>query len=135
MRTYSYEQFSYTNPAKGFVDHTMTVASDGRWKLDKGGRAAEFDGSNIYVWFPQKEWGWKFDPDQTGVISPFENLLDLGGLMRWLEGYVAGTRGADCRKVEDGQTVKLILKVPAQGDYGDDYDFLLHHPEERGMGG
>jgi hypothetical protein len=121
VRTYSNENFSYTNPAKGFVDHTMTVASDGRWKLDKGGRVAENDGSNIYVWFPEKEWGWKFDPDQTGAISPFENLLDLGGLMRWLEGYVALTKGADCRKVEDARTVKLILKVPAQGDYGNDY--------------
>lgn len=121
VRTYSNDNFSYTNPAKSFVDHTMTVAADGRWKLDKGGRVAEYDGSNIYVWFPEKEWGWKFDPDQTGAISPFENLLDLGGLMRWLEGYVALTKGADCRKVEDAQTVKLILTVPAQGDYGNDY--------------
>ncbi|MBR5699823.1 MAG: hypothetical protein IKX37_01880 [Bacteroidales bacterium] len=121
VRTTGHEQFSYTNPAKGFVGHTMTVASDGRWKLDKGERIAEFDGNNIHVWFPEEEWGWKLDADQTGTIFPFDNLLDLGGLMRWLEQYVAASQGADCRKVEDDETVGLILKVPAQGDYGNDY--------------
>ena len=121
VRTFATEQFSYTNPAKAFVNHTMSVASDGRWKLDKGGRAAEFDGSNIYVWFPDQGWGWKYDPDLTGIIFPFDNLLDLGGMMRWLEDYVASSKGADCRKVEDDRTVKLILKVPAQGDYDNDY--------------
>lgn len=121
VRTFATEQFSYTNPAKAFVNHTMSVASDGRWKLDKGGRVAEFDGSNIYVWFPDQGWGWKHDADRTAIISPFDNLLDLGGMMRWLEDYAASSKGADCRKVEDDHTVKLIIKVPAQGEYGNDY--------------
>ncbi len=121
VRTYAAEQFSYTNPAKPFVAHTLNVASDGRWKLDKGGRVAEFDGSNIYVWFPDQGWGWKHDADHTAIISPFDNLLDLGGMMRWLEEYAASSKGADCRKVEDDRTVKLIIKVPAQGEYGNDY--------------
>ena len=121
VRTIPQEQFSYTNPAKGFVNHTMTVASDGRWKLDKGGRVVEFDGNIIYGWFPENEWGWKLDADQTGTIFPFDNLLDLSGMMRWLEQYVAASKGADCRKVEDDETVRLILKVPAQGEYGNDY--------------
>ena len=121
VRTISYEQFSYTHPAKGFVNHSMTVGSDGRWKLDKGGRVAEYDGDNIYVWFPEDKWGWRLDADQTGTIFPFDNLLDLGGMMRWLEQYVAASKGADCRKVEDDETVRLILKVPAQGDYNNEY--------------
>jgi len=121
VRTIADEQFSYTNPGKAFVSHTMNVASDGRWKLDKGGRVAEYDGSNIYVWFPAQKWGWKYDSDQTGIISPFTNLLDMEGLMRWLEGYVASTKGADCRKSENDETVTLFIKVPAQGDYSNDY--------------
>ena len=121
VRTIPQEQFSYTNPAKRFVHHTMTVASDGRWKLDKGERVAEYDGGNIYVWFPEKEWGWKLDADETGTIFPYDNLLDLGGMMRWLERYVAASQGADSRKVEDEETVRLILKVPAQGDYSNGY--------------
>ena len=121
VRTIPQEQFSYTNPVKRFVHHTMTVASDGRWRLDKGERVAEYDGDNIYVWFPEKEWGWKLDADQTGTIFPFDNLLDLGGMMRWLEQYVAASQGADCRKVEDQETIRLILKVPAQGDYSNGY--------------
>ena len=121
VRTEPQEQFSYSNPTKGIVHHTMTVASDGRWKLDKGGRIAESDGSDIYVWFPEEGWGWKHDSDKTGIIFPFDNLLDLGGMMRWLEEYVAGSHGADCRKVEDDETVKLIVTVPAQGDYSNSY--------------
>ena len=95
VRTEPQEQFSYSNPTKGIVHHTMTVASDGR--------------------------GWKHDSDKTGIIFPFDNLLDLGGMMRWLEEYVAGSHGADCRKVEDDETVKLIVTVPAQGDYSNSY--------------
>lgn len=121
VRTLPHEQFSYTNPAKKFVHHTMTVASDGRWKLDKGGRVAAYDGDGIHVWFPEEEWGWKLDADQTGILFPFDNLLDLGGMMRWLEQYLAASQGADCREVEDDETVKLFLKVPAQGDYGNSY--------------
>ena len=121
VRTLPQEQFSYTNPAKGFVRHTMTVASDGRWKLDKGERVAEYDGDNIFVWYPEKEFGWKLDADETGTIFPYDNLLDLGGMMRWLARYVSASRGADCRKVEDEETIRLILKVPAQGDYGNNY--------------
>lgn len=121
VRTMPREQFSYTNPAKKFVHHTMTVASDGRWKLDKVGRAAAHDGDNIHVWFPEEEWGWKLDADQTGILFPFDNLLDLGGMMRWLEQYLAASQGADCRRVEDDETIKLILKVPAQGDYSNNY--------------
>ena len=121
VRTKANQPFSYTNPAKGFVEHTMTVASDGRWKLDKGERVAECDGSNTYLWFPEEAWGWKYDAGQTGAITPFEGLLDLGGMMRWLERYVADSQGADCRKVEDDETVTLVIEVPAQGDYGNDY--------------
>ncbi len=45
----------------------------------------------------------------------------MEGLMRWLEGYVASTKGADCRKSENDETVTLYIKVPAQGDYSNDY--------------
>lgn len=121
VRTKPQEQFSYTNPAQKFVHHTMTVASDGRWKLDKGGRVAAYDGAHIHVWFPEEEWGWKLDADQTGILFPYDNLLDLGGMMRWLEQYLAASQGADCRRVEDDETIQLILKVPAQGDYSNDY--------------
>ena len=121
VRTIANQPFSYTHPGKGYVGHTMSVSADGRWKLDKGERVAACDGSNTYVWFPEAEWGWKYDADRTGTIAPFDGLLDLEGMMRWLEAYVAECKGADCRKTEDDKSITLILKVPAQGNYSNDY--------------
>ena len=120
-RTLPNDNFTYINPSKGFVKHRMDVSSDGRWKLDKGGRVALNDGNNIFVWFPNQNWGWKFDLDRIGTIYPFNNLLDLGGLMAWLENYAAGLDDADCRRTEDDQTIKLTIKTAAQGDSSNDY--------------
>ena len=120
-RTLPNDNFTYINPSKGFVKHRMDVSSDGRWKLDKVGRVALSDGNNIFVWFPDQNWGWKFDLDRIGTIYPFNNLLDLGGLMAWLENYAAGLDDADCRRTEDEQTIKLTIKTVAQGDSSNDY--------------
>lgn len=120
-RTLPNDNFTYINPSKGFVKHRMDVSSDGRWKLDKVGRVALSDGNNIFVWFPDQNWGWKFDLDRIGTIYPFNNLLDLGGLMAWLENYAAGLDDADCRRTEDDQTIKLTIKTVAQGDSSNDY--------------
>jgi len=121
IRTTPNDNFCNSSPVKEFVRHTMYVSPDGRWKLDKGGRVAEFDGNNILVWFPQNKWGWKFDPDYTDTIYPYDNLLDLRGMMHWAEKYAAGLKDTDCRKYEDEKTVKLVIKAPAQGDYTNDY--------------
>ena len=120
-RTLPNDNFTYINPSKSFVKHKMDVSSDGRWKLDKVGRVALSDGNNIFVWFPDQHWGRKFDLDRIGTIYPFNNLLDLGGLMSWLENYAAGLDDADCRRTEDAQTIKLTIKTTAQGDLSNDY--------------
>lgn len=122
VRTSAGENFTYANPAESFVGHTMNVSSDGRWKLSKGGRVAISDGNNVYMWLPSMNWGWKCDlAGMHGVIYPFDVLLELDGLMHWMENYSAGLKGADCRKREDEKTIKLIIKAPAQGDYSNDY--------------
>ena len=120
-RTLTNDNFEYVNPSKSFVKHRMDVCSDGRWKLDKVGRVALSDGNNIFVWFPDQHWGRKFDLDRIGTIYPFNNLLDLGGLMAWIEDYAAGLDDADCRRSEDEQTIKLSIKTAAQGDLSNDY--------------
>ena len=120
-RTLANDNFTYINPSKSFVKHRMVVSSDGRWKLDKGGRVALSDGKSISVWFPDQDWGWKFDSDHIGTIYPFNNLLDLGGLLSWLENYAAALDDADCRRAEDAQTIKLTIKTAAQGDFSNDY--------------
>jgi len=121
VRTLPRENFTYSNPLKQFISHKMNISSDGRWRLDKGGRVAEYDGTCIYMWFPDSNWGWQFDSDGIDAIYPFDVFLDPGRIMHWLEIFVAGLKDSDCHRIEDERTIKLIIKAPAQGDYENDY--------------
>lgn len=118
VRTGEDENFSYTNPADSFIDHKMTVAEDGRWRLDKAGRSAEFDGGNVWVWFPQKNWGWKMDEEsQYSVLEHFHPLLNLKGFMIFLESYAASRDDINIRKKEKDGKILLSMKAPALGNF------------------
>lgn len=118
VRTGEDENFSYTNPADSFIDHKMTVAEDGRWRLDKAGRSAEFDGENVWVWFPEKYWGWKMDEgSQSGVLEHFLPLLNLKGLMSFIESYAASRDDINIRKKEKDGKILLSMKAPALGNF------------------
>lgn len=122
VRTGRDENFSYTNPAYSFVVHKMAVADDGRWRLDKDGRSAEFDGKNVWVWYPDKEWGRKMDGElQSAVLEHFSPFLDLKGMMSFLESYASSREDVRLMKSESGEKVSLRLKAPAIGDFTDGY--------------
>ena len=122
VRTLPNDNFSYVNASKPFVEHKMKVCSDGRWQLDKGGRIGEFDGENVYVWFPEEEWGWKMDASAgSGVLEQYELLRHIGDMMQWLEDYAQSHHDFTCRKSETDSEIRLIIKAPAQGDFQNDY--------------
>ena len=121
-RTLPNDNFSYVNASKPFVEHKMRVCSDGRWQLDKGSRIGEFDGENVYVWFPEEEWGWKLDAsDGPGVLEQYELLRHIGDMMQWLEDYAQNHHDFTCRKSETDSEIRLTIKAPAQGDFQNDY--------------
>lgn len=122
VRTRKSDNFSYTNPTLGFVEHVMSVGEDGRWRLDKEGRSAAFDGQNVWVWFPGKGWGWKMDAESAaGVLEQFAPLRDIGGMMDFLEQYAAARDDVRfTRKDREGEVV-LTLRAPALGDFSNAY--------------
>lgn len=121
-RTLPNDNFSYVNASKSFVNHEMKVCSDGRWQLDKGGRIAEFDGENVWVWLPEKEWGWKMDAaNESGVLEQYEMFLHIGDMMQRLEDYAQSHHEFTCRKSETDSEITLFIKAPAQGDFQNDY--------------
>ena len=121
-RTLPNDNFSYVNASKSFVNHEMKVCSDGRWQLDKGGRIAEFDGENVWVWLPEKEWGWKMDnTNESGVLEQYEMFLHIGDMMQRLENYAQNHHEFTCRKSETGSEITLSIKASPQGDFQNDY--------------
>ncbi len=120
VRTRTHDNFAYTNPLNSFLEHEMTVTDDGRWKLVKTGRSAEFDGDNMWVWFPDKGWGWKFDEYmQADILEQFYPLLDLKGLLNFLESYAVSRDDIKIRKKEKDGKIYLSMKVPAIGNFTD----------------
>ena len=121
-RTLPNDNFSYIDASKAFVEHKMSVCADGRWQLDKGGRMAEFDGENVWVWFPVQEWGWKMDATKgSGVLEQYELLRHIGDMMQWLEKYAHSHQDFTCRKSETDSEITLSIKAAAQGDFQNDY--------------
>ena len=100
----------------------MSVGEDGRWRLDKEGRSAAFDGQYVRVWFPARGWGWKMDAGSAaGVLEQFAPLRDIGGMMNFLEQYAAARDDVRfTRRDRDGEVV-LTLRVPALGDFSNAY--------------
>lgn len=121
-RTLPSDNFSYIDPSSKFVEHKMNVCSDGTWSLDKGGRVAVFDGRNVWSCLPEKGFGWKFDASaQNGVLESYHVLLDIEGMMHWLERFASEHQDVEFRKGENEYVYMLVLIMPAQGDYTNDY--------------
>ncbi len=121
-RTLPSDNFSYINPASKFVKHKMNVCSDGTWSLDKGGRTAVFDGKNMWSCLPEKGFGWKFDASaQSGVLESYAILLNIEEIMHSLESFVSKHPDIELRKGENEYVDMLVLIMPAQGDYTNDY--------------
>lgn len=121
-RTLPSDNFSYINPASKFVEHKMNVCSNGTWSLDKGGRTAVFDGQNVWSCLPEKGFGWKFDASaQNGVLESYSVLLNIEELMHSLESFASKHPDTELRKGENEYVYMLVLIMPAQGDYTNDY--------------
>lgn len=121
-RTLPSDNFSYINPASKFVEHKMNVCSDGTWSLDKGGRKAVFNGRNVWSCLPEKGFGWKFDATaQRGVLESYYLLLNIKEMMHSLESFASKHPDIELRKGENEYVDMLVLIMPAQGDYKNDY--------------
>ncbi len=118
VRTRATENFSYMDPRRRFVEHTLTVmpGSD-EWILEKSGRKALCNGEYIWQWIPEYAFGWKYDPWDVGVIEAFAYLLDPYTLLRSEEALAREYPQTVIRKSEKKGILTLTVEAPAEGDY------------------
>lgn len=130
IRTVPHENFAYTNPSLDFVPHTITVEYGDtlRWRVDKGGRVALNDGRTIRLWWPERHEGFFFPGGAhggSGVIEELGMLLDPRRLLLEEQRLASHTKGAKYEIAEEGNTVRLTVVMPAQGDYSQS-DYALN---------
>lgn len=125
IRTRAEDNFGYIDPDLDFVDHTLRVVFTPAlmWRIEKPGRKAVYDGAHIYQWGNYGEGSIQNgNPDFLEDLTP---LIDPRMLMLREQELAASTDGAVYSVVRNGQTVRLSVTAPAQGDYGQS-DYLLN---------
>lgn len=127
IRTKPAENFSYTSPREDFVPHTLTVAYDGptpRWRVEKSGRKALYDGNRIYMWSPAVSEGTIHLPG-ADAIEELSLLLDPRLLLVSEEEYTRTHSGATYTIDQQADTIRLTVVAPAAGDYSQS-DYMLN---------
>lgn len=121
VRTLPGESFSYIDAQQPFLRHRMWVEpATNRWRLEKEGRIAIHTGSQILMWLPNSKTGWILPPDE-GSIDGFAILLDPYSLLLREEACVATNKKATCTKQVSDNTITLTVRVPAEGDFSNNY--------------
>ncbi len=123
VRTKTDENFSYINMSKKFVGHTMTVMPESDfWMLEKSGRKVLHNNEYIWQWMPEKEFGWKYDKSEVGVLEGFAYMLNPYSLIRSEEALAKSSPNTEIRKVEKEGKIILTVNAPAEGEYAEGSD-------------
>ena len=127
IRTKPCEPFTYTDPRLSPVSCTATVEYGDtlRWRIEKAGRIALCDGETVRTWLPQSGEGWCTAAANYRLAEEFDLLLDLQGLLLAEQALATRTAGAKYEIAEAGDTVRLTVTMPAQGDFRQS-DYLLN---------
>lgn len=121
-RTTPKENFAYVDATENFVRHKITVQpTTGRWRLEKPGRVAMYDGKCTWLWHPQENYGYQWNTNAQGVIEDFAILADPFMMMELEKLYVRNNPKAVCKKTIENGLVTLVIEAPANGDYENDY--------------
>ena len=112
VRTEPGENFSYVDPRKGFVWHTLTVEPEtGRWRLEKQRKVAVYDGSSIWSWNRPSMLGTKMGVQETGTIGDFSLFLDPCTILLNEKERADSIRWSSYRKVVRGGRERLTIAL------------------------
>ena len=130
VRTEPGENFSYVDPRKGFVRHTLTVEPEtGRWRLEKQRKVAVYDGSSIWSWNRPSMLGTKMGVQETGTIGDFSLFLDPCTILLNEKERADSIRWSSYRKVVRGGRVTVTVFTKRQGDFRNDYMLYMSTEE------
>lgn len=121
IRTLPQEIFSYIDLDASMEPYTLTVELGGpkRWRLDKPGRTAQFDGDTYYSMIHDLKQG--FYSKRQGFIDDFTVFLDPYALLSREKQLADLDSGAKYKVTERGDVIYLTVEAKAQGDFENDY--------------
>ncbi|WP_304720595.1 hypothetical protein [uncultured Alistipes sp.] len=119
IRTTPRENFTYTDPALPPIPCTVTVEYGDtlRWRIEKPGRTALCDGETARMWLRDAGEGWCSQADGYHPEGELGLLLDLQRLLLAEQAQAFRTKGAQYEIAEEDGSIRLTIRIPAQGDF------------------
>lgn len=123
MLTTPNENFISIREDGSMTEHTFTVSFDNpnKWRLEKSGRTAMFDGVNSYMWGNVNTHTIKVMSNEHYVfLEDFEQFLEPQKILR-NEQQLAKNDGSEITMTETKNQIMLTVTSKAKGDFTNDY--------------
>lgn len=119
IRTTPRENFTYTDPALPPIPCTVTVEYGDtlRWRIEKSDRTALCDGETVRMWLQDAGEGWCSQADGYHPEGELGLLLNLQRLLLTEQALASRTKGAKYEIAEEDGSIRLTVRMPAQGDF------------------
>lgn len=125
IRTRPVENFRYIDLDEDFVTHQIDISkSDSllRWRVDKGGRVATGNGSDIYTWIPSLNLGWHIeDSDADNILGYMSTLLNPEEILETELDNCIHNSNAEYDLGKNGDEIILTIHAGPQGNFENPY--------------
>ena len=125
VRTRPVENFRYINVNDDFVTHHIDIESTDslfRWKVDKGERIAESNGTDTYTWLPSLNLGWHIvGDDKDNILGYLANFLTPRKILEMELENCLSNKNAEYKVVKNGTDIILTVHSSPQGNFDNPY--------------
>ena len=125
VRTRPIENFRYINVNDDFVTHHIDIESTDslfRWKVDKGERIAESNGTDTYTWLPSLNLGWHIvGNDKDNILGYLANFLTPRKILEKELENCLSNKNAEYKVVKNGTDIILTVHSSPQGNFDNPY--------------
>lgn len=121
VRTDPKDNFALIGKEYDMVEHTLIKSFDKpeKWRVEKSGRVALFDGNNQYLWLPEIKEAIK-GPAGNGFIDWLKIMLEPSSIL-WKEKEEAKDNGSKITMTSADGKLLMSITSKAQGNFLNDY--------------
>ncbi len=120
VRTMPNENFSFIGTEYEQVDHQIYKSqSPNRWRIEKEGRVALFDGKTSFLWVPSAEIAYKSDI-KANFMEWFNIFLEPEKILQ-KEQEASKLKGSKVKLNEKGSEIHFTIESKAEGNFINDY--------------
>ncbi|MDR2125319.1 MAG: hypothetical protein LBP63_00635 [Prevotellaceae bacterium] len=119
MLTTPNENFEDIRADGSMVEHTFTIlfGNPNKWRMEKSGRTAIYDGINSYLWWNNSH---VMANGACGFFGDWETFLDPQNILR-REQQLAQNDGSEITMKETRTQIILTIQSKAKGDFTNSY--------------